>query len=175
MGWLRLVRIRIVYWWHVQMTIIHQDEILSADMYNIYVNPAMNRIQHSNIDATIGNLRTNISGCADELRPKKVPVFPLTCRKQLGSLGRLPSFRTHVISYPGHFVPAFVISYLLSGHFIPSNNHFVPILVISYLRCFVPFFVISYPFWSICTQQKWMDWLMMNGRTDRRVLIEMTN
>ena len=33
--------------------------------------------------------------------------------------------RVPVISYPGHFVPTLVISYLFFGHFVPSNNHFV--------------------------------------------------
>ena len=31
-----------------------------------------------------------------------------------------------VISDPGHFVPTLVISHLLFGYFLPSNNHFVP-------------------------------------------------
>ena len=92
-----------------------------------------------------------------------------------------------VISYPGHFVPSFlVISYPVTT--ISYPGHFVPILVISYLGqlgrkllyggqfvpksfrtifChFVPILVISYP--------AKMDGLT-NGRTDRHVLIEMSN
>ena len=63
--------------------------------------------------------------------------------------------RLPVISYPGHFVPTLVISYLLFGHFVPNNNHFVPrsfrTQVISYLlwsfRTYV--LVISYPVTTI--------------------------
>ena len=82
------------------------------------------------------------------------------------------NFWLPVISYPGHFVPTLVISYLLFGHFVPSNNHFVPrsfrthfghfvprstgyemiiwwsirTQVISYpFDHFIPMFVISYP------------------------------
>ena len=102
------------------------------------------------------------------------------------------SFRTQVISYPGHFVPTLVISYLLFGHFVPSNNHFVPRSFRTHFGHFVPRStgyemtiwwsirtqVISYPFWSFRTHFRhfvpskdgWID-----ERTDRRVLIEMTN
>ena len=48
------------------------------------------------------------------------------------------SFRTQVISYPGHFVPTLVISYLLFGHFVPSNNHFVPRSFRTHFGHFVP-------------------------------------
>ena len=93
------------------------------------------------------------------------------------------SFRTQVISYPGHFVPTLVISYLLFGHFVPSNNHFVP-------RSFRTRFghfelrstgyemtiwwsirtqVISYPFWSFRTAKMdgWIDEL-----TDRQACFD---
>ena len=105
------------------------------------------------------------------------------------------SFRTQVISYPGHFIPTLVISYILFGHFVPSNNDFVPRSFRTHFGHFVPrltgfemtiwwsirtqvisypFLVISYPFWSFRTQHRWMDgWI--DERTDRRVLIEMTN
>ena len=95
-----------------------------------------------------------------------------------------------VISYPGHFVPTLVISYLHFGHFVPSNNHFVPrsfrtyfghfvprstgyemtIFGHSYPSHFVPFLIISYPFWSFRTQQRWMDGWMdgwVGGWIDR--------
>ena len=97
-----------------------------------------------------------------------------------------------VISYPGHFVPTLVISYLFFGHFAPSNNHFVPRSFRTHFGHFVPRStgyemtiwwsirtqVISYPFWSFRThfchfvpsKDGWID-----ERTDRRVLIEMTN
>ena len=97
------------------------------------------------------------------------------------------SFRTQVISYPGHFVSTLVISYLLFGHFVPSNNHFVPR---SFRTPFGHFELRSTGYemtiwWSVRTrsfrilfghfvQQRWMDGLT-NGRIDRRVLIEMTN
>ena len=77
------------------------------------------------------------------------------------------SYPVTTISYPGHFVPSLVISYLgqlgtkwlYGGQFVPKCfrtlfGHFVPILVISY--------------------RAKMDGLT-NGLTDRRVLIEITN
>ena len=82
------------------------------------------------------------------------------------------SFRTQVISYPGHFVATLFISYLLFGHFVPSNNHFVPRSVRTHFGHFVPSStgyemtiwwsirtqVISYPFWSFRTHfGHWMD------------------
>ena len=103
-----------------------------------------------------------------------------------------PFYRLPVISYQGHFVPTLVISYLLFGHFVPSNNHFVPRSFRTHFGHFVPRStgyemtiwwsvrtqVISYPFWSFRTHFRhfvpskdgWID-----ERTDRRVLIEMTN
>ena len=77
-----------------------------------------------------------------------------------------------VISYPGHFVPTLVISYLLFGHFVPSNNHFVPRSFRTHFGHLVPSStgyemtiwwsvraqVISYPFWSFRTHfGHWMD------------------
>ena len=113
------------------------------------------------------------------------------CPKILSLIIGLP-----VISYPGHFVPTLVISYLLFGHFVPSNNHFVPRPFRTHFGHFVPRStgyemtiwwsirtqVISYPFWSfrihfghiVPSKDGWMDGLT-NGRKDRRVLIEMTN
>ena len=110
------------------------------------------------------------------------------------------SFRTQVISYPGHFVPTLVISYLLFGHFVPSDNHFVPRSFRTHFDHFVPSStwyemtiwwsfrtqVISYPFWSFRTHfghlmDGWMDGMgwkegWMDGLTkDGCVLIEMTN
>ena len=89
------------------------------------------------------------------------------------------SDRLPVISYP-------VILYLPFGHFVPSNNYFVPRSFRTHFGHFVPRSteyqmttwwsirtqVISNPFWSFRTQQRWMDELT-NGQTDRRVLIEM--
>ena len=43
-----------------------------------------------------------------------------------------------VISYPSHFVPTLVISYLLFGHFVPNNNHFVPRSFRTHFGHFVP-------------------------------------
>ena len=104
--------------------------------------------------------------------------------------------RLPVISYPGHFVPTLVISYLRFGNFVPSNNHFVPRSFRTHFGHFVPRStgyemtiwwsirtqVISYPFWSfrthfghfVLSKDGWMDGLT-NGPRDRRVLIEMTN
>ena len=85
-----------------------------------------------------------------------------------------------VISYPSHFVPTLVISYLRFGHFVPSNNHFVPrsfrthfghfiprstgydMVGDSYPSHFVPILVIWYPFLVISCPAK------MDGRTDGR-------
>ena len=43
-----------------------------------------------------------------------------------------------VISYPGHFVPTLFNSYLLFGHFVPSNNNFVPRSFRTHFGHFVP-------------------------------------
>ena len=91
------------------------------------------------------------------------------------------SFRTYflvilypvtTISYPGHFVPILVISYLVQlgtkwlfgGQFVPKSfrtlfGHFVPSLVIGWMHA-----------WMDGRKGGWMDW-----RTDGRVLIEMTS
>ena len=91
-----------------------------------------------------------------------------------------------VISYPGHFVPSLVISYLLFGHFVPSNSHFVPRSFHTHFGNFVPRWigyemiiwrsirtkVFSYTFWSfrtrfgqfISSKVGWIDGLT-NGRT----------
>ena len=75
-----------------------------------------------------------------------------------------------VISCLGHFVPTLVISYLLFGHLVPSNNHFVPRSFRTHFGHFVPRSTgyemtiwwsirtqdVSYPFWSFRTQQRWM-------------------
>ena len=104
------------------------------------------------------------------------------------------SFLTQAISYPGHFVPTLVISYLLFGHFVPSNNHFVPRSFRTHFGHFVPRssgyemticwsfrtqvisypFYISYPFRSFRTQQRWMGGLT-KGRTDGQACFDWNN
>ena len=46
---------------------VRQGGILSADLYKLYANPVMDRIQMSNIGGCIGNILSNQSGCADDL------------------------------------------------------------------------------------------------------------
>ena len=82
------------------------------------------------------------------------------------------SYPVTTISYPGHFLPILVISYLVQlgtkllygGQFVPKSfrtlfGHFVCILVIWCMDG-----------WMEGCMDWWMDW-----RTDGRVLIEMTN
>ena len=44
-----------------------QGGIVSTDLYKIYQNQLLNRIQHSGLGARVGNVTCNISGCADDL------------------------------------------------------------------------------------------------------------
>ena len=46
---------------------VRQGGIVSTDLYKIYQNPLLNRIQHSGLGARVGNVTCNISGCADDL------------------------------------------------------------------------------------------------------------
>ena len=46
---------------------VRQGGILSADFYKVYLNPLLDRIQHSGLGARIGNIICNLSGCADDL------------------------------------------------------------------------------------------------------------
>ena len=46
---------------------MRQGGIVSTDLYKIYQNPLLNRIQHSGLGARVGNVTCNISGCADDL------------------------------------------------------------------------------------------------------------
>ena len=48
---------------------VRQGGIVSTDLYKIYQNPLLNRIQHSGLRARVGNVTCNISGCADDLGP----------------------------------------------------------------------------------------------------------
>ena len=46
---------------------VRQGGIVSTDLYKIYQNPLLNRIQHSGLGARVGNVMCNISGCAGDL------------------------------------------------------------------------------------------------------------
>ena len=46
---------------------VRQGGILSADLYKLYLNPLMDRIQLTKIGARIGNILCNQSGCADDM------------------------------------------------------------------------------------------------------------
>ena len=46
---------------------VRQGGILSADLYKLYANPVMDRIQMSNIGGYIGKVLCNQRGCADDL------------------------------------------------------------------------------------------------------------
>ena len=41
--------------------------ILSADLYKIYVNPLLDRLNHTGLGAKIGNIICNTSACADDI------------------------------------------------------------------------------------------------------------
>ena len=41
--------------------------ILSADLYTIYVNPLLDRLNHTGLGAKIGNIICNTSACADDI------------------------------------------------------------------------------------------------------------
>lgn len=46
---------------------VRQGGILSADLYKVYVNPLLNRINRTGIGAKIGNIICNTSACADDV------------------------------------------------------------------------------------------------------------
>jgi hypothetical protein len=46
---------------------VRQGGILSADLYKIYVNPLLDRLNHTGLGAKIGNIICNTSVCADDV------------------------------------------------------------------------------------------------------------
>ena len=46
---------------------VRQGGIVRTDLYKIYQNPLLNRIQHSGLGARVGNVKCYISGCAGYL------------------------------------------------------------------------------------------------------------
>ncbi|XP_053406291.1 uncharacterized protein LOC128559140 [Mercenaria mercenaria] len=51
---------------HVQQG-VRQGGVLSTDLYKIYVNPLLNRLQDANIGSTIGGVRCSARACADDI------------------------------------------------------------------------------------------------------------
>ena len=45
---------------------VRQDGILSADLYKLYINPPLERLENSHIGYRIGNILCNTSACADD-------------------------------------------------------------------------------------------------------------
>jgi hypothetical protein len=46
---------------------VRQCGFLSADLYKMYVNPLLDRLNHTGIGAKIGNIICNTSACADDI------------------------------------------------------------------------------------------------------------
>ena len=44
-----------------------QGSILSTDLYKLYINPLLDRLQDIGIGLKIGNINVNNTGCADDI------------------------------------------------------------------------------------------------------------
>jgi hypothetical protein len=54
---------------------VRQDGILSTDLYKLYINPLLKRLEATNIELRIGNISTNSTACADDVAlPRENPV-----------------------------------------------------------------------------------------------------
>jgi hypothetical protein len=54
---------------------VRQDGILSTDLYKLYINPLLKRLEATNIGLKIGNISTNCTACADDVAlPRENPV-----------------------------------------------------------------------------------------------------
>jgi hypothetical protein len=46
---------------------VRQGGILSTDLYKLYINPLLDRLQDVGIGLKIGNINVNNTGCADDM------------------------------------------------------------------------------------------------------------
>ena len=46
---------------------VRQGGILSTDLYKLYINPLLDRLQDVGIGLKIGNINVNNTGCADDI------------------------------------------------------------------------------------------------------------
>jgi hypothetical protein len=46
---------------------VRKGGILSADLYKIYVNPLLDRLNHTGLRAKIGSIICNTSACVDDV------------------------------------------------------------------------------------------------------------
>jgi uncharacterized membrane-anchored protein len=46
---------------------VRQEGILSTDLYKLYINPLLDRLQDVGIGLKIGNINVNNTGCADDI------------------------------------------------------------------------------------------------------------
>jgi hypothetical protein len=46
---------------------VRQDGILSTDLYKLYINPLLKRLEGTNIGLRIGNISTNSTACVDDV------------------------------------------------------------------------------------------------------------
>jgi hypothetical protein len=54
---------------------VRQDGILSTDLYKLYINLLLKRLEATNIGLRIGNINTNSTACADDVAlPRENPV-----------------------------------------------------------------------------------------------------
>jgi hypothetical protein len=48
---------------------LRQIGILSTDLYKLYINPLLDRLQDVGIGLQIGNINVNNTGCVDDIAP----------------------------------------------------------------------------------------------------------
>jgi uncharacterized membrane-anchored protein len=46
---------------------VRQEGILNTDLYKLYINPLLDRLQDVGIGLKIGNINVNNTGCADDI------------------------------------------------------------------------------------------------------------
>ena len=46
---------------------VRQDGILGTDLYKLFINPLLARLESANIGMRIGNISTNCTACADDV------------------------------------------------------------------------------------------------------------
>ncbi|CAC5423170.1 unnamed protein product [Mytilus coruscus] len=71
---------------------VRQGGILSTDLYKVYVNPLLNRLQQSGLGCKIGNVICNTTACADDiaLLGKRPPDMQNSCEPEQYQLGKDP-------------------------------------------------------------------------------------
>jgi hypothetical protein len=62
---------------------VRQEGILSTDLYKLYINPLLDRLQDVCIGLKIGNINVNNTGCADDIALLSTQISDAHCVSSL--------------------------------------------------------------------------------------------